>query len=158
MGHTYALRSRDQGWATRPQQSLVSWLMHLSIYVFGLEDFESRELVEWLSASDDVDELAVTLSSERMRPGDIYASAEFTHLSVALVGVAVAGVLKGASSEAGKDLYLLSKDRICRRLKKWAAARNAESKRERIRFTLTETGEMVISMRAADCEEQDHEE
>ena len=119
--------------------------MHLSVYVFGLEELESRELAEFLSASDEVEDVAVSLSRERIRPGVIYASAEYAHYAITLAGVAVLGVLKGASTEAGKDLYLLSRDRVRRRLKRWTAARNFESHRERIRFTLTESGEILIA-------------
>lgn len=127
--------------------------MHLSVYFFGLEGLESRELFELLSGSDDVDDIDVSLSRDRVRPGEIDASAEFAHFAITMVAVAVAGVLKGASSEAGKDLYVMSKDRVRRRLKKWVDARNGEAHRERIRFTMTESGEMLVAMRAAQSQD-----
>ena len=124
--------------------------MHLSVYVFGLEDFESRELEEILSKSREVEDVSVVLSHQHIRPGEIYASAEFAHYSIKLAEFVIGAVLTGSLSEAGKDLYVSSRDRVRRRLKRWVQARNRESKHERIRFTLTESGEMVILMQAAE--------
>ena len=61
-------------------------------------------------------------------------------------GAPMSGAPAGLS-EMGKDIYLAAKESIRGRLKEWAEARNFEAHRERIRFTLTESGEMLISMR-----------
>ena len=114
--------------------------MRLSIYFFGLQDLESRELEEMLTSLAEIDDLSVNLSRDRIRPGEIYASAEFAHYMVELAKPLIEGALK----EVGRDLYLGSKERIHRRLTDWTRARNLESQRERIRFTLSESGEMMV--------------
>jgi hypothetical protein len=121
--------------------------MHLSLYIFGLEDLESREIEELLTAFPGVEDVGVRLSRENVRPGVIYASAEYVHYAIKLAEFVVGGISLGILNEAGKDIYLDSKQRIRQQLQTWTEERNAESHRERIHFTMTESGEMMLSMK-----------
>jgi hypothetical protein len=120
--------------------------MQLSVYVFGMEELESREVEEMLSALDEVDTVSTTLSRDRIRPGVIYASAEFVHYSIKLAEFIIGGVALGGLNEAGKQLYLASSECVRTRLRRWTEERNAEARRDRIHFTLSEAGEMLVSM------------
>jgi hypothetical protein len=103
--------------------------MHLSLYIFGLEDLESREIEELLTAFPGVEDVGVRLSRENVRPGVIYASAEYVHYAIKLAEF-VGGISLGILNEAGKDIYLDSKQRIRQQLQTWTEERNAESHRE----------------------------
>jgi hypothetical protein len=120
--------------------------------MFGLEDFESREIEELLTAFPDVEDVTVRLSREKIRPGVIYASADYAHYAITLAKFVVGGITLGILNEAGKDIYLDSKQRIRQQLQTWTEERNAESHRERIHFTMTESGEMMLSMKNSDYE------
>jgi hypothetical protein len=117
--------------------------------MFGLEELESREIEELLTTFSGVEDVAVRLSRENIRPGEIYASAEYVHYAIKLAEFVVGGISLGILNEAGKDIYLDSKQRIRQQLQSWTEERNAESHRERIHFTMTESGEMMLSMKSA---------
>jgi hypothetical protein len=123
--------------------------MHLSLYMFGLEDLESREIEELLTAFPGVEDVVVRLSRENIRPGEIYASAEHVHYAIKLAEFVVGGISLGILNEAGKDIYLDSKQRIRQQLQTWTKERNVESHRERIHFTMTESGELMLSMKSS---------
>jgi hypothetical protein len=105
----------------------------------------SSVLLGWSSGeSRGCPHLKIEMWGTRLRCGP--PAAEFVHYSIKLAEFIIGGVALGGLNEAGKQLYLASSECVRTRLRRWTEERNAEARRDRIHFTLSEAGEMLVSM------------
>ena len=112
-------------------------MTYQKILVFGLEELESREILELLSSIEILDEVKVRSSRESIRPGVIFASAEYVEFILKFVTESVAKEIVKYAAEEGWNAIKI-------RILDWKDARNEESGRERIHLAFGGDGELII--------------